>query len=138
MLLIWTAFNFDQSRNLFGKKLNCHLQNSILSIWKDSTIFFHVFNPPPKFYTFPNWTRMQTTISNLIKMAKFSKQVQNTVGKGEIALYEQFLLFPQCFQDLYCRHIKPGLVWERVMNLDTALTLYYIIPTFKNLEKGSC
>ena len=29
---------------------------------------------------------------------KFSKQVGNTVGKGEIALDEQFLLFPQCFQ----------------------------------------
>ena len=28
----------------------------------------------------------------------FSKQVENTVGKGEIARYEQFLLFPQCFQ----------------------------------------
>ena len=30
---------------------------------------------------------------------KFSKRVQNTVGKGEIARYEQFLLFPQCFQN---------------------------------------
>ena len=29
---------------------------------------------------------------------KFSKWVENTVGKGEIACYEQFLLFPQCFQ----------------------------------------
>ena len=29
---------------------------------------------------------------------KFSKWVENTVGKGEIARYEQFLLFPQCFQ----------------------------------------
>ena len=29
---------------------------------------------------------------------KFSKGVENTVGKGEIARYEQFLLFPQCFQ----------------------------------------
>ena len=29
---------------------------------------------------------------------KFSKRVDNTVGKGEIARYEQFLLFPQCFQ----------------------------------------
>ena len=29
---------------------------------------------------------------------KFSKQVENTVRKGEIARYEQFLLFPQCFQ----------------------------------------
>ena len=30
---------------------------------------------------------------------KFSKLVENTVGKGEIARYEQFLLFPQCFQN---------------------------------------
>ena len=29
---------------------------------------------------------------------KLSKQVENAVGKGEIARYEQFLLFPQCFQ----------------------------------------
>ena len=29
---------------------------------------------------------------------KFFKWVENTVGKGEIACYEQFLLFPQCLQ----------------------------------------
>ena len=29
---------------------------------------------------------------------KFFKRAENTVGKGEIARYEQFLLFPQCFQ----------------------------------------
>ena len=28
---------------------------------------------------------------------KFSKWVENTVGRGEIARNEQFLLFPQCF-----------------------------------------
>ena len=28
---------------------------------------------------------------------EFSKWVENTVGKGEIACYEKFLLFPQCF-----------------------------------------
>ena len=28
---------------------------------------------------------------------KFSKQVENTIGKGEIARYERFLLFLQCF-----------------------------------------
>ena len=31
----------------------------------------------------------------------FSKRLENTVGKGEIARYEQFLLFPQCFQKTY-------------------------------------
>ena len=29
---------------------------------------------------------------------KFSKRVENSMGKGEIAGDEQFLLFPQCFQ----------------------------------------
>ena len=29
---------------------------------------------------------------------KFSKWEENTVEKGEIARYEKFLLFPQCFQ----------------------------------------
>ena len=32
---------------------------------------------------------------------KLSKWVENTVGKGEIACYEQFLLFPQCFQKAF-------------------------------------
>ena len=38
---------------------------------------------------------------------KFSKLTGNTVGKGEIACYEQFLLFSTVFsKDLYCRHLK--------------------------------
>ena len=37
---------------------------------------------------------------------KFSKSLENTVGKGEIARYEQFLLFPQCFQKTHSRHVK--------------------------------
>ena len=30
---------------------------------------------------------------------RFSKWLEKTLGKGEIAHYEQFLLFPQCFQN---------------------------------------
>ena len=30
---------------------------------------------------------------------KFYKRLENIVGKGEIARYEQFLLFPRCFQE---------------------------------------
>ena len=33
--------------------------------------------------------------------SKFSKRLGNTVGKGEIAAYEQVLLFPQCFQNTW-------------------------------------
>ena len=36
---------------------------------------------------------------------KFSNWVENTVRKGEIARYEQFLLFPLCFQALYYRQV---------------------------------
>ena len=35
------------------------------------------------------------------KDRKFSKWMENTVGKGEIAHYKQFLLFPQCFQKTF-------------------------------------
>ena len=31
---------------------------------------------------------------------KLSKWAENTVGKGEIARYEQFFLFTQCFQKI--------------------------------------
>ena len=46
---------------------------------------------------------------------KFSKRVENTVGKGEIARYEQFLLFPQCFQKACFPGASKGvIVWEWV------------------------
>ena len=38
---------------------------------------------------------------------KFYKQAENMVGKGEIARYEQFFLFPTVFsKEFYCRHVK--------------------------------
>ena len=41
-----------------------------------------------------------------------SKWVENTVGKGEIAHYEQFLLFLQCFQkDCFPGASKGVIVW---------------------------
>ena len=49
---------------------------------------------------------------------KFSKQVENTVGKEEIACYEQFLLFPQCFQKACFPGVSEGvIVWEWVNSL---------------------
>ena len=45
---------------------------------------------------------------------KLSKRVENTVG-GEIAHYEQFLLFPQCFQKTCFPGVSKGVVvWEWV------------------------
>ena len=46
---------------------------------------------------------------------KLSKQVETTVGKGEIVHYEQFLLFPQCFQKACFPGASKGVVvWEWV------------------------
>ena len=54
---------------------------------------------------------------------KFSKQAENTVGKGEIARYEQFLRLTQYFQKTCTADTKkPGLVWERVKDIDTYYT----------------
>ena len=54
---------------------------------------------------------------------KFSKLVENTVGKGKIARYEQFLLFPQCFQKTSTADTKKAaLVWERVNGLQKPLS----------------
>ena len=46
-----------------------------------------------------------------INSRKFSKQVENNVGKKEIAHDKQFLLFPQCFQKACTADVqKQGLV----------------------------
>ena len=54
---------------------------------------------------------------------KLSKRVENTVGKGEIARYEQFLLFLQCLQKACFPGMSKGvIVWEVVKvawNLNT-------------------
>ena len=40
------------------------------------------------------------------------------MGKGEIARYEQFLLFPQCFQKACFRGASKGvIVWEWIESL---------------------
>ena len=56
--------------------------------------------------------------SNLTKGGrKLSKQVENSVGKREIARYEQFLLFPRCFQKACFPGVSKGvIVWEWVKN----------------------
>ena len=52
-----------------------------------------------------------------------SKWVENTVGKGEIAHYEQFLLFLQCFQRLVLQTRKnQGLFGKGLTYIDCYIT----------------
>ena len=67
-----------------------------------------------------------------VNSRKFSKLVENTVSKGEIALYEQFLLFPQCFQKACFPGASKGvIVWEWVNPLPDDKILG--LPKFKAL-----
>ena len=59
------------------------------------------------FNSFPNykildWSILKEFADDKFKFYEngrmFFKWAENTVGKGKIARYEQFLLFPQCFQ----------------------------------------
>ena len=80
-----------------------------------------------------------------VNSKKFSKLVENTVGKGEIARYEQFLLFPQCFQKAcFPRVSKVVIVWElvkkQIITLTNRLacyllTFYNTIPSFNDPEE---
>ena len=49
--------------------------------------------------------------------------------KGEIARYEQFLLFPQCFQKACFQGASKGVI------VGNGLTPYHTIPTFNDPEK---
>ena len=64
---------------------------------------------------------------------KFSKLVENTVGKGEIACYKQFLLFPQCFQKVCFPGASKGvIVWEWV-NCNYCM-VFNPLPNDKSLD----
>ena len=59
-----------------------------------------------------------------------SKRVENTVGKGEIACYGQFLLFPQCFQKTCFSGASKGvIVWEWVKH-----NIWIVIGIFEWLK----
>ena len=89
------------------KKRKTHVTN-IFSISKQ------IFYPLTHYQTtkFLDWSKLKEFADDNFKFdengRRSSKRKENTVGKGEIACYQQFLLVPQCFQDLYCRH---SVVW---------------------------
>ena len=74
---------------------------------------------------------------------KLSKRVENTVGKEEIARYEQFLLFHRVFKRLVSQGRQKvsmcgnGLKWNFVLQYFQyyLIILYQKIPTFNNPRK---
>ena len=96
MCCLHCAFSMDQPKYLsFGKELTIsqttNLDPSKLEEFADDNF---------KFYE---------------NGRKLSKWLENMAGQREIARYKQFLRFPVFSKDLYCRHAKPGTVWERAL-----------------------
>ena len=61
---------------------------------------------------------------------KLSKRAENTVGKGEIARHEQFLLFPQCFQKACFPGASKGvIVWEWVKQTTIESRVFLVCNT---------
>ena len=63
-----------------------------------------------------DWSKLKTSADDKIKVTKKLKfglgRVENTVGKGENAGHQHFLLFQQCFQKAsFSESLKVGIVW---------------------------
>ena len=63
-----------------------------------------------------DWSKLKVLADNKINVTKKFKfgleRIENVVGKGENAGFQQFLLFPQCFQKpSHSRLLKVGIVW---------------------------
>ena len=61
-----------------------------------------------------DWSKLKQSADDNFKfdekIRKLSKRVENTVGKGEIACDEQFLLFRQCFQKACFPGASKGII----------------------------
>ena len=72
-----------------------------MSIFPFSHNIFYPVNPFPK-QQILDYSKLKDFADDNFKFdengRKFSKMVENTVGKGEIGNHQQFLLFTQCFQ----------------------------------------
>ena len=78
---------------LFGNKLNTSPNNNLL-----------------------NWSNLKAFADDEINANEIMKfgfgGAENTVGKGENAVYQHFFLFQQCFQKAsFSRSLKVRIVW---------------------------
>ena len=72
-----------------------------------------------------DWSKLKQSADNNFKFddnsRKVFKWVENTMGKGEIARYEQFLLFPQCFQKACFPGASNGIVVWKWVKMSSAI-----------------
>ena len=115
------CFNLDQSKILLSGNELTHYQTTNFRLFQTERV-----------------CRPQFQISQ--KWVKLSKWVENTVGKGEIARYEQFLFFPQCFQNACFPGASKGVImWEWVKEkkrmLPTSIFSFSHIVIYSDRDK---
>ena len=81
---------------------------------------FKVFNPLPN-DKIVDVTKLKTSADNKSNIAymmiSLFDRVENTVGKGENAGHQHFLLFPQCFPKPSFKRKKSGLCGKGLLSL---------------------
>ena len=81
--------------------------------------FFQIIHSLP-YDKILDWSKLKKYVDDNfefdVNSRKFSNLVENTVGKGEIARYEQFLLFPQCFQKACFPEVSKGVIVREWVN----------------------
>ena len=63
-----------------------------------------------------DWSKLKAFEDDKINVAEMmvslSDRIENIVGNRENAVYQHFLLFPQCFQNpSFSESLKVGIVW---------------------------
>ena len=93
-----------------------------------------------------DWSKLKEFAEDNFKFdengRKLSKLLENTVRKGEVACYEQFLFFPQCFQKACIPVASKGvIVWEWVKskghNGETRVFLGFLTTALTQLSVQS-
>ena len=117
-LPIWSKLQAYAVHNLKlakMKKIVLDREFSLFPTMFSNTSFERVFNPLPCNKIF-DMTKLKALGEDKLNVAKMTICVfdreQNTVGKGENAGYQHFLLFLQCFQKPSSLGLlKVGIVW---------------------------
>ena len=102
--------------------------------------FFFPINPFPndKFYTLPKFKEFAKENYKYDENGrKFSICVEKQCGKRRNCSSRAISPFPTVFsKDLYCRHVKTQLVWERVKSLNSEKENTTVFSRSQSVIKG--
>ena len=94
----------DKVESIVGKGEDAAYQHFLLFLQCFQKLFLTGSLTLSQTTLFLDWFKLKELVDDNFKFdengGNFLKQIENTVGKEEIARFEQFLLFPQFFQKI--------------------------------------